>query len=43
MAEKKSGLVEKGPGDVKEMPKVPSFRGDSGDSSAKGSDAKDSE
>jgi len=34
----KGGLVEKGPGDVKEKPQVPAFRGDSGDSSAKGSD-----
>lgn len=28
-------LMDKGPGDVKEQPKVPEWRGDSGDSSSK--------
>ena len=31
-------IMDKGPGDVKEKPQVPTWRGDSGDSSAKGSD-----
>ena len=31
-------LLQEGPGDFKEKPKVPSWRGDSGDSSAKGSE-----
>lgn len=31
-------ILDKGPGDVKEKPEIPEFRGDSGDSSAKGSE-----
>ncbi len=31
-------VMGKSPGDVKEKPQVPTFRGDKGDSSAKGSD-----
>ena len=36
MAEKGKGIMDKGPGDYKGSPKPGSFRGDSGDSSAKG-------
>lgn len=38
MAEKGKGIMDKGPGDYKGKPKVPAFRGDSGKSSAKGSE-----
>ena len=35
--EKDKGLVQEGPGDVKEKPELQSYRGDSGTSEAKGS------
>lgn len=34
---KGKGVMGQSPGDVKEKPKVPAWRGDKGDSSAKGS------
>ena len=34
----KGGLVEKGPGDAKSDVRVPTWRGDKGDSSAKGAE-----
>ena len=39
---KGKGIMDKGPGDAKKEVKVPSFRGDKGDSSAKGSEETES-
>lgn len=38
MAKGKDSLLQKGPGDVKETPKILKCRGDSGTSDAKGSE-----
>ena len=35
MPKEKGGLTEKGPGDFKETPEVPTWRGDEGSSDAK--------
>jgi hypothetical protein len=35
---KDKGVLEQGPGDFKEKPEVPSWRGESGSSDAKGSE-----